>query len=144
MLASAFASLLLGDMGNDREMRRMSRGGNPLGELMGMIGSVGGKSPWFAVVTAATQIWAGVELIRMSPRYKIAGMVFGGVAAAIALYTYLPMIEGLMAGGLGMVQNPLAGMGFIMVVMALVLPVATFIFVQRKVRDPKALAQTFE
>lgn len=144
MLASGFAALLIGDLGDERAMRRMSRGGNPLGEMMGLLGGLGGKSPWYGIVIAATQIWAGVELIRMTPRYKIAGMVFGGVAAAIALYVYMPLLDSLMEGGMGMVQNPLSGIGFIMVVMALVLPVATFIFVQRKVRDPKAIAQTFE
>jgi hypothetical protein len=112
--------------------------------MMGLIGNVGGKSPWFGIATAALQVWAGVELIRLTPRYKIAGMVFGGVAAAVALYVYLPMLDALMGGGLAMLSNPLAAMGFASVAMALVVPVATIVFVQRKVRDPKALAQTFE
>ena len=143
-LATGFAGVLMGDMGDDRAMRRMSRGDNPLGQMMGLIGNVGGKSPWFGITTAALQVWAGVELIRLTPRYKIAGMVFGGVAAAVALYVYLPMLDALMGGGLAMLSNPLAAMGFASVAMALVVPVATIVFVQRKVRDPKALAQTFE
>ncbi|MDQ3337524.1 MAG: hypothetical protein M4D80_20365 [Myxococcota bacterium] len=123
------------------------RGSNPMGEMMGMgmLGNVGDKSVWFGIATAALQIWAGVELISLSPRFKTAGMVFGGVASAIALYIYLPLMGDLMSGGMAMISNPMmVGVMFVQVMMALVIPVATFIFVQRKIRDPKALAQTFE
>lgn len=143
--ATGLFGVMLGDaFGDDRAMRRMSRSGNPLGEMMGLFGSVGGKSPWFGIGVAALQIWAGVELIRMSPRYKLAGMVFGGVAAAVALYIYLPLLGDLMSGGAALLRNPLAGMLFASVAMALVVPIATLVFVQRKVHDPKAIAQTFE
>lgn len=145
-LAAGLATVLMGDMfGDDRAMRRMARGGNPLGELMGLMGNVGGKSPWFGITTAALQVWAGVELIRMTPRYKIAGLAFGGVATAIALYVWLPVLGQLLDGGAAMLTNPMiGGVMFASVGMALVVPVATIIFVQRKVRDPKALATTFE
>jgi hypothetical protein len=143
-LASGFSTLLMGNMNDEDGGMRMGRGDNPLSQMMGMMGNVGGKSPWFGIVTAVLQIWAGVEMIKLSPRFKIAGMVFGGAASAIALYVYLPLIGDLMSGGLAMISNPLAGMMFASVMMALVVPVATFIFVQRKVRDPKALANTFE
>jgi hypothetical protein len=137
--ASGIGGLLIGDGGEDGGMR-----GNPMGEMMGMLGNVGGKSAWFGIVTAVFQIWAGVELIALSPRFKIAGMVFGGIASAIALYVYLPLMGDLMSGGMAMLSNPLMGMMFAQVMMALVIPVATFIFVHRKVRDARALAQTFE
>jgi hypothetical protein len=139
-LASVLATLLMGDMGDARSMRRS---GNPMGELMGALGS-GGTNKWLNLLMAVVQLWAGVELMMMSPRYKIAGMVYGGVAGAIALYTYLPMIDGLTKGGAGVAMNPLAGIGFAMVATALVLPIATFVFVQRKVTDHKAVAKAFE
>jgi len=142
-LASGFGSLLMGDMGDDGGFRR-GRGDNPFEQMMGLMGNVGGKSPWFGIATAALQMWAGIELIRLTPRYKIAGMVFGGVAAAIALYIYLPMIGDMAQGGLAMISNPLAGMSFASIAMALVVPIMTFIFVQRKVRDSAQLAKTFE
>ena len=139
-LASGIGGLIMG--GGDEDGMRMR--GNPMGEMMGMMGNVGDKSAWFGIGTAALQIWAGVELINLSPRFKLAGMVFGGIASAIALYVYLPLIGDLMEGGMGMISNPLMGMMFANVMIALVVPVATFIFVQRKIRDPRALAQTFE
>ena len=139
-LASGIGGLIVGSSGDDGGRMR----GNPMGEMMGMLGNVGDKSPWFGIGTAVLQLWAGVELINLSPRFKLAGMVFGAVAGAIALYVYLPLIGDLMEGGMQMLSNPLMGMMFANVMIALVIPVATFIFVQRKVRDPNALAQTFE
>jgi hypothetical protein len=139
--ASGIGGVIMGGGGEEEGMRMR---GNPMGEMMGMLGNVGDKSPWFGIGTAVLQIWAGVELINLSPRFKLAGMVFGGIASAIALYVYLPLMGDLMSGGMAMLSNPLVGMMFANVMMALVIPVATFIFVQRKIRDPKALAQTFE
>lgn len=140
--ASSVGGLLISNMADDGGGMRASRG-NPFGEMTSLMGNVGGKSPWFGVVTAVLQVWAGVELIRLSSRFKIIGMVFGGVASAIALYVYMPLMGDFMSGGLAMLSNPLVGMMFASVMMALVVPVATFIFVQRKVRDPQALARTF-
>jgi hypothetical protein len=138
-LAGGLGGLISG--GGEDGMR-----GNPLGDMgMGMLGNVGDKSVWFGIASSALQIWAGVELIALSPRFKMAGMVFGAIASAIALYVYLPIIGDLMSGGMAMISNPMMiGISFVQVMMALVIPVATFIFVQRKIRDPKALANTFE
>jgi hypothetical protein len=138
-LAGVLATLIMGDMGDARSMRRS---GNPMSEIMGMLGTSGNK--WLSFLTAAVQLWAGVELITMSPRYKIAGMVFGVVAGGIALYTYLPMIDALSRGGAGIAMNPLAGIGFATVATALVVPIATLVFVQRKITDHKAVAKAFE
>jgi MFS family permease len=143
-LATGLAAVLLGDFGDERALRRMSRGGNPMGQMMGLLGSAGGKSAWLGISVAVVQIWAGVELIRMTARYRLAGMVFGVLACVVAAYVHLPTLGQLMKGGFAMVSNPLAGMAYASVAMALVVPVATLVFVQRKVRDPRALAQTFE
>jgi len=143
-LATGLGGVLMGDLGDARAMRSMSRGDNPLGMIMGLMGSVGGKSPWFGIVVAALQVWAGFELIRLSPRYKLAGMVFGLVASGVALYIYLPLLNGLMQGGMTMMSNPMASMSFASVAMALVVPVATLVLVQRNVTDREAIARTFE
>ena len=142
VLAASLGTLIMGDFGGDGEMR-MSRG-NPLSQFTGLIGSAGDKSPWFTVSVAALQVWAGVELVRMTPRYKIAGIVYGALAAGVALYVHMPMLSGLMRGGMGMLENPLAAMALASVAMALVVPIATLIFIRRPLHDPNALVRTFE
>jgi hypothetical protein len=138
-IAKMLADLIMGDMGDSRSMRR---GGNPFGEFADLLSTGGNK--WLNFGAAVVQLWAGVELIMMTSRYKIAGIVYGVVAGGIALYTYLPMIDALSRGGAGMAMNPLAGIGFALVAVALVVPVATLVFVQRKVTDHKAVAKAFE
>jgi hypothetical protein len=143
-LATGLGGLLLSDFADDGGMRRMMRGGNPLGQMMGLIGNVGDKSPWFGIGVAAVQVWAGVEMIRMSPRYKIAGIAYGALATGVALYVYMPMIKGLMRGGTELLENPLMGLMFASVAMALVVPIATLVFIRRPLHDPNALVRTFE
>jgi hypothetical protein len=142
-LASGLFSVLA-DLNEGRGMRRMGRGGDPF-EMFGMMGSAGGKSPWFNIGVAAVQVWAGFELIRMTARYKMAAIAYGAVATGVALYIYLPLLGDLMSGGAAMLSNPLLlSMLFLSVAMALVVPVATLIFAQRKTRDAQKIAQTFE
>ena len=54
------------------------------------------------------------------------------------------MIDALSRGGAGMAMNPLAGIGFALIAVALVVPIATLVFVQRKITDHKAVAKAFE
>ena len=143
-LSTGLFGVLFGELDNERSMRRMGRGDPFEGLMGGLMGNTGGKSPWFGIGVAALQIWAGVELIGMTARYKIAAMAYGVVAGAIALYIYLPLLGDLMSGGMAMISNPMFSMMFASVAMALVVPIATIVFVQRKIRDPKAIAQTFE
>lgn len=139
-VAQLLANFLFGDMGEGRSMRRS---GNPMSEFTEILGSTGGNK-WLGLVAAGVQLWAGVELVLMTSRYKIAGIVYGVVAGGIAVYTYLPMIDALSRNGAGMALNPFAGIGFAMVAVSLVIPIATLVFVHRKVTDHKAVAKAFE
>jgi hypothetical protein len=140
-LASGLGNVISGEMGGDDGM---SRGDNPFAGMLGMLGNVGEKSAWFGIGVAAVQVWAGVELVRMTPRYKIAGIAYGAAASAVAAYMYLPMLSDLMGGGMAMVQNPMVAMSLASVAMAFVMPISTLVFVQRKLHDPGALGRTFE
>ncbi|HLL25012.1 MAG TPA: hypothetical protein VK427_22915, partial [Kofleriaceae bacterium] len=122
-LAQGLMAVLMGGMVDDDGA--MGRGDNPMTKMMAMLGTGDAKSPWVAVAVAALQIWAGVELIRMTPRYKLAGMIFGVVATGVALWVYLPLFGNMMSSGASVATNPLAGVGFAMVAMSLVVPIAT-------------------
>lgn len=94
-----------------------------------------GRSPWWAVGIAGLQLFAAIELIRMSDRYRIAASIYGAIAIAVTIYIYMPMFDGLprmmrMTGGM-------AGMGQLMsygpIAFALALPVITLILANRNI-----------
>jgi hypothetical protein len=142
-VARDLAGLLMPNMGDDGGYRR-HRGGNPMEEIFGMLGNSSGKLTWLDLGVAAVQIWAGFCLIKLNAQYKIAGIAYGVAAGALALYMYLPMFGALSGGGVGMIMNPTALLVFGAAAINLVTPIATVVFVQRKITDPKALAQAFE
>ncbi|HTJ41310.1 MAG TPA: hypothetical protein VL463_04415 [Kofleriaceae bacterium] len=107
----------------------MSMRGNPFGELTGLLGAQMGHSPWWGVGLAALQLWAAIELVRMSELHRIAASAFGALAAAVTLYFDWPLIShlGSMRGG----DLPGSTMIFAMVAMQLTIPVATLVLVNR-------------
>jgi hypothetical protein len=131
-LAVNLAGVIMEDFGGGG--RRRGMGGDPMSELFAMMGNASDKSPWWQVGSSALQLWAGIELCRMTDRHKIVGTIYGVGAAVVALYINLPMLEGLMKGGFEMAMNPLAGAGLGGVAIQLVIPVATLILVNRKAR----------
>lgn len=95
-------------------------------------GGVGGpRSIWFNVGLTVLQGWAGYELVRMSPQSRAIATIFGVVGTAMTLYINWPLIEALkhMRGLTGfndtMLFGPLA--------IALIVPVATVVLVNRKI-----------
>jgi hypothetical protein len=93
----------------------------------------GFRSPWWSVGTAALQLWAAFELIRMSDHHKLVASIFGVVASAIAVYANLPLIEAIQGTGLAGVLDPREG-GVIMLgalAINLIVPVATVVLVNR-------------
>lgn len=56
------------------------------------------RSPWWSVGVGALELWAGIELVRMSERHKLAAMIYGVVSIAVVMYLVWPAIDGL--GGL--------------------------------------------
>jgi len=96
-------------------------------------------SVWLGAGVLVLQAWAGLELIRMSASSKVIATVYALAAAAIAIYTTLPVLDALdelfaMSGG------PLGMLSFVPLGVSLVLPVVTLLLVNRKIA-PTATAR---
>lgn len=52
-----------------------------------------GRSEWWSVGVGGLQLWAGVELIRMSQRHKLAAMIYAVVSIGVVLYLVWPAID---------------------------------------------------
>jgi hypothetical protein len=100
--------------------------------------SAWGRSDWWNVGVSLAQIWAAVELIGMTDRFKIASIAYGAIATVVTIYLYWPMIKmfdqlfsfgGLGGGGLS------GGMGsllpFLQIALALVIPIGTVLLIGR-------------
>jgi hypothetical protein len=53
------------------------------------------RSPWWSVGLSGVQLWAGIELVRMSERHKLAAMIYGAVTIAVTLYLIWPLANKL-------------------------------------------------
>ena len=111
-------------MGADRDLRELQA-------IMSLGGAAGLRSVWFSVGIVVLQAWAGYELIRMSPQSRIIGSVFGIVGAIVTVYINWPIINaikgarGFIGQSEAMMLGPMA--------MALIIPVATLVLVNRKI-----------
>lgn len=110
-------------------------------ELMSSMTRMGGRgmgdasealrSPWWSVGVALAQLWAAIELIGMTDRYKLAATIYGAVAGAVTIYIYLPQLEAmkrLVGAGMSVESLPT----FMQLSIALVLPVGSLLLVHRK------------
>jgi hypothetical protein len=117
------ASLLLSS-----EMGEMGRDMAGMGGLMSVINPGIGHSMWFGIGIAALELWAGIELIRMSDLHRIAAIAFGAIAIAVNLYLYWPILShlGLFAreGSMGMTTMALASLAAQLIVPLTVLVAA--------------------
>jgi hypothetical protein len=93
------------------------------------------RSPWWSVGLAGVQLWAGIELVRMTERHKLAAMIYGAVTIAVTLYLIWPLADQLdslfadvLGSGVGaMVGKLLTGaVGF-----NLILAIAAMVLVNR-------------
>jgi hypothetical protein len=99
-----------------------------------------GRSPWWNVGVCAAQLWAAIELITMSDRYRVAGSAYGAIATVVTIYLQWPMLKMLKhMGGAGLLSGDQIPT-FIMIALSVTLPVATFLLVNRNVR-PAAQAR---
>jgi len=69
-------------------------------EALGLVGEVAqtdaaasARSPWWTVGVACVQLWAAVELVRMSDRYRTATTLYGVVALAVIAFQSWPLIS---------------------------------------------------
>lgn len=138
-LASGLATALVGDLNGGEG----GRGRDPFEALGGLLGSGQSDKLWLGIAIAGLETWAGAELVRMTPRYRTAGLVYGLAASAVALYTYLPVLDNVARQSSAVMGNPLAAAAFTSIAMSLVIPVATVFLVQRKLVDADRLASTF-
>jgi hypothetical protein len=121
----------------DEMARGMGRGGmdNPMSLMFAMMQNQSTHSMWWPVGAAALQIWAGLELIRMTDNHRLVASIYGVIATAVAVYINLPSLDaikrqglsGLFGGGGG-----LPGMGIATIAIALIIPIGTLILVNRK------------
>lgn len=118
-------------------------GGAALTRLGATVGNPGEMSKWLGLAVAVLQTWAGYALIHLTPRYRLAGTVYGAAAAAVALYTYLPIVDRLGDQGAAVLGNPLVVMAFATVATGLVVPVATLLLVRRALSDAHEVVETF-
>ncbi|MEO6776655.1 MAG: hypothetical protein ABI467_27185 [Kofleriaceae bacterium] len=103
--------------------------GNDLAGMLAIFSAGGVRSLWWSAGLIGLQGWAGFELVRMSPQARTIASIFGVVGAAVTVYVNLPLLQALKHGGaVGM--NTIA---FAPLALALVIPVATLLLVNRKI-----------
>jgi hypothetical protein len=103
-------------------------------QLQAMMAIGGGgslRSVWWSVGVVVLQAWAGYELVRMSPNSRAIATVFGVVGAAVTMYVNWPMLQALKSAGGFVGNNQALQVGPIAI--ALVIPVATVVLVNRKI-----------
>jgi hypothetical protein len=108
-------------------------GGDPLAAVF-MLAPSGFRSPWWAVGTAALQLCAAFELIRMTDRHRVVASIYGVVAAAVSIYVNLPLIRTIDELGLDGVLNPRDGGPILLggLAIGLVVPIGTVLLVNRR------------
>ena len=118
-----------------------SEGGGGFGDMsqmMSMMASRGTGSIWWPAAVIALQGWAGFELIRMSAPSRIVASAYGAFAVFVTLVLQWDTIKHLKSFDLG--RGPGAILMYGTVAMALVVPVATLVLVNRKI-TPTATAR---
>lgn len=140
-LGSLIPTVLLGASGDGMSgglMGSLGAGISPAG-----LASAAGRSLWWNVGLGAVQLWAGIELIRMSDRYRFAANLYGIVGSAVTVYVYWPVIK-TMGDGFGHLGRGAGAIfqtfGFSMLAIFLVIPVAAVVLANRKL-TPEATAR---
>jgi hypothetical protein len=120
--------LILGvDVGGDRGYRS----GMDYESMLAIFGSVGVRSIWWSVGLLALQGWSGFELVRMSAQSRTIASVFGVAGIAVTVYVNWPLLQVLLHGtGAALGASAVA---FAPLALALVIPVATLLLVNRKI-----------
>jgi hypothetical protein len=96
------------------------------------------RSAWWEVGVAGLQLWAGIELIRMSDEHRLATLVYGAVSIAVTAYITWPQVQGLpdLVASLHASAGVTARIAIVGAVgMGLVVPVASIALVVRRKGD---------
>ncbi len=129
-LASSLPAALSAHAGLDRVMFWLARFGDS-----GALDTAGAaRSPWWPVGIAMTAVWAGLELVHMTDRHRVAATIYGVVGSVATLYVCWPQLDGLAHAGriIGFEQALGSIFGFVLLALGLVLPVATALLANRK------------
>ena len=100
-------------------------------EMLSFMGPSGARSLWWSVGLTTFQMWAGYELIRMSPHSRVIATVFSVVAGALTIYIMWPVLQGMKH--LGRMMSPETVMMIVPLAIQLVIPVSTLLLVNRKI-----------
>ncbi|MBA3456494.1 MAG: hypothetical protein H0T42_25620 [Deltaproteobacteria bacterium] len=95
------------------------------------MGPSGARSLWWSVGLTTFQLWAGYELIRMSPHSRVIATVFSVVAGALTVYIMWPVLQGMKQ--FGRMMSPETVLLIIPLAIQLVIPVSVLILVNRKI-----------
>jgi len=105
--------------------------GRMLSQMTAIGGAFGVRSIWFSVGLVVFQAWAGFELIRMSPQSRIIATLYGLIGAGVTLYINWPMLK--MFKSMGRMFRDSTALQIGPISIALIIPVATLILVNRKI-----------
>jgi hypothetical protein len=98
------------------------------------------RSPWWAVCVAMTQVWAGLELVHMTDRYRLAASIYGAFASLVTLYISWPQLQAVgqlgdmaaLAGIGGAFAGSFEVVGWLGMAISLVLPLGAAALANRK------------
>ncbi len=112
------------------------RGAVDFSGMFSMFAGLGLRSVWWSVGLVLLQGWAGYELIRMSAQSRIIATLYGVIGVAVTFYLNWPLIDAIRHTHSFGKETLAAGP----VVLALIIPVATILLVNRKIA-PTATAR---
>jgi hypothetical protein len=133
---TALGYLLLGSgaLGLAQAVGALIAGGNPAAGILGGLGGDAAPGEWYlAIPTSLLTVWAGVELVRMGERFKVAATLYAVVAGALAIWA---LVVGLGAiDRVGGLRQPDTLLFFILTLAglaaSLVLPALTLVLAYR-------------
>lgn len=129
-LGCSLPALLLG---HGEAFQGMGRDGGGMGteqlaQMMTMLTPEQGHSPWWSIGIWAAELWAAIELIRMSELNRIAATAFGAIVTAVTLYMNWPAISHLSEI---MREGPMAVMFFAKLASSLAIPLTVLFAANR-------------
>jgi hypothetical protein len=140
-LAFTLPALLLGNGDMFGGMGRGGGGGmgmDKIADMMNIFSPQSGHSPWWSVGLAAIELWAGIELLRMSELHRIAATAFGAVYTVVTVYMFWPLLSNL---GRFMSEEPMIAVPAIAgIAIQLAIPLVTLFAANRNVL-PSATAR---
>jgi hypothetical protein len=99
--------------------------------MLSFMGPSGARSLWWSAGLTMFQLWAGYELVRMSPHSRIIATAFAVIAGALTVYIMWPVLQGMKH--LGRMLSPEMVMMIIPLAIQLVIPVSVLVLVNRRI-----------